>query len=1028
MHWRRGFQAKTLSFSLAALIFIGSPQAPLNSAQGQNYFRHKPRLGTTAASRARSRAAKVLEPGFLNGTLRVVQNLLKSLPPDAPQAGAALERVQTAVVHAMEAGRVEDRPNGGGDLKLKAAQELIAAVSALRKETRGAPALGRLEDAAVRLNQLVAESGFPARQYLEIGEIYEQADQSPSGPSIRVSRAAVDQLEKSVAQYGFPRPRAVYVKRPVSPLIPTAAILSYHSIYKLSILQEGGRQSEGNVLMAMDPSWLVQYDKPGGGKTLALKKGLYFTKEGELVLAEYKHPRPIHYFANFFTLGAYGRDDGVPLEKSLDIPTSSSESLEKVINDKLFTRIVMAREGIPVPKTLAFMFGLPEDKAKADIYREAAPGIKTMLVNPANFDRGRILAAVRGFLARYRGDEVVVKPSGSQWHSGVGVSILKREDAGAIAQAVEKLVPRLKPGEQILIDGRLMPPPFHEDGQLKDSNVRVLMGWNDQTDDAGKAVYFARVGRWGGAVNVESGSAVTSFEKLVAGWNLSEKQIMRLRAQLERYTARFLKAFRSVELKLARPSREARDARTDYVGLDFMIDAKAGRLTPTIIEANDHDSGGQYQLDDYYPDLAGRHSKDWVTTMLHRGAREILRGKTILFAGAGSLSKKPYMERAKELGLKVVVLDSPGSWAEKIADVFIPIDILKREKAYPDAIRKVMRVMRSHPVDGVVTFWEDDVPLAGKLAETFGWRGASYQTYMNARAKFKTREVMSQAGLPTPRFRTARSENELVQALEHVGYPAIIKPAWGAEALLVSKVRDLGEALSAYRKTQESREIDPILNYGKEVVVEQYLDGQEVDVDVKVQGGQTLFWSVTDNHPTQEPRFAATGSNLTSRLPLLRQKILAGLAARTLRALGFMDGVFHVEAKYTSIGPRIIEVNARMGGGYVWDWVKEVWGVDLVEEALKIAVGVSTQPHYDKSPKTNLYGRFVFPDGKGPVDLNRLKPIEKDKPAGLAFIKYFKKDGDWINDPSLSDSRIALVTAEGATPQLARQNFNKLKL
>ena len=141
-----------------------------------------------------------------------------------------------------------------------------------------------------------------------------------------------------------------------------------------------------------------------------------------------------------------------------------------------------------------------------------------------------------------------------------------------------------------------------------------------------------------------------------------------------------------------------------------------------------------------------------------------------------------------------------------------------------------------------------------------------------------------------------------------------------------------------------------------------------------------------------------------------------------------MDGVFHVEAKYTSIGPRIIEVNARMGGGYVWDWVKEVWGVDLVEEALKIAVGVSTQPHYDKSPKTNLYGRFVFPDGKGPVDLNRLKPIEKDKPAGLAFIKYFKKDGDWINDPSLSDSRIALVTAEGATPQLARQNFNKLKL
>jgi hypothetical protein len=36
-----------------------------------------------------------------------------------------------------------------------------------------------------------------------------------------------------------------------------------------------------------------------------------------------------------------------------------------------------------------------------------------------------------------------------------------------------------------------------------------------------------------------------------------------------------------------------------------------------------------------------------------------------------------------------------------------------------------------------------------------------------------------------------------------------------------------------------------------------------------------------------------------------------------LQALGFHLGVFHVESKYTSRGPRLIEVNARMGGGPV---------------------------------------------------------------------------------------------------------------
>ena len=42
---------------------------------------------------------------------------------------------------------------------------------------------------------------------------------------------------------------------------------------------------------------------------------------------------------------------------------------------------------------------------------------------------------------------------------------------------------------------------------------------------------------------------------------------------------------------------------------------------------------------------------------------------------------------------------------------------------------------------------------------------------------------------------------------------------------------------------------------------------------------------------------------------------MSKLCTDTLAALGFSCGVFHVEGKVTSRGPRIIEVNARMGGG-----------------------------------------------------------------------------------------------------------------
>ena len=44
---------------------------------------------------------------------------------------------------------------------------------------------------------------------------------------------------------------------------------------------------------------------------------------------------------------------------------------------------------------------------------------------------------------------------------------------------------------------------------------------------------------------------------------------------------------------------------------------------------------------------------------------------------------------------------------------------------------------------------------------------------------------------------------------------------------------------------------------------------------------------------------------------------LMSLAVESVHALGLTLGVFHAELKYTSRGPRLIEVNCRMGGGPV---------------------------------------------------------------------------------------------------------------
>ena len=128
-------------------------------------------------------------------------------------------------------------------------------------------------------------------------------------------------------------------------------------------------------------------------------------------------------------------------------------------------------------------------------------------------------------------------------------------------------------------------------------------------------------------------------------------------------------------------------------------------------------------------------------------------------------------------------------------------------------------------------------------------------------------------------------------------------------------------------------------------MLEQYLDGPEVDVDVVMADGEAQYAVVVDNGPTAEPYFAETWGLCPSRLPTATQDELRALAVASLKSCGFECGVFHVELKQTSKGPRLIEINARMGGGQVRQTHMIASGVDLVEETLFTAVGIPCRPH-----------------------------------------------------------------------------------
>lgn len=384
---------------------------------------------------------------------------------------------------------------------------------------------------------------------------------------------------------------------------------------------------------------------------------------------------------------------------------------------------------------------------------------------------------------------------------------------------------------------------------------------------------------------------------------------------------------------------------------------------------------------------------------------KLMRGSSVLIIQGGYPGKQFIYDRLRELGVSVTIMDGPNShWCaaaeEGIIDDFIELDFTEHDTVFQRAVEAIKDALQHTHFDAVTTYFEDAVSLSARLAATLQLGVNPVEACDRARNKRRTREVMAQVGLPVPRFARVECADDIAPACVQVGFPAIMKPAFGAASLGVTRVNDLAEALAAYAKLFPTLDVkeDPIWAQGTEMVLEEYYDGDEFDIDLLLFGGKIVYAKVSDNWACWEPWFQETGTNCPSIYPAAKQRELEKLAGDTALALGFRAGCFHVECKYTSRGPRIIEVNARMGGVSVRDINRCAWGVDLVEEHCMAALRIPIRPVIPAQPLRFMAESAVNAPFSGVINAeNWLDFVLEDK--RVHKITYFKKKGDRVVGP-----------------------------
>ena len=336
----------------------------------------------------------------------------------------------------------------------------------------------------------------------------------------------------------------------------------------------------------------------------------------------------------------------------------------------------------------------------------------------------------------------------------------------------------------------------------------------------------------------------------------------------------------------------------------------------------------------------------------------------VVFITGAAVSKAFQFKTARALGNRVIAIDSERSDGRYLVsngdiDEFIPLELsTDPEKAAEQCTACIKSCGKI--VGGVVTFMEMAVYVTSLVAEALGLPGLPPMSVACAREKGRFRLAMRSAGLPNVKSHSIRSKGDLEKAAFQVGFPAVLKPIIGADSIAVKRVNtfiDLEQAFSeaVYVLTRVDISsgflISPVREKGRnlcvlpiEFLLEEYLEGPEVDVDIVLRRGECWYSGVSDNGPTKEPYFTETYGVVPSLLPTEEQNVLSELAFESLKTLGFKDGVFHVEAKLTSCGPRIIEINSRMGGGPICEMHRRVNQIDLCEAQLRISLGLDFSP------------------------------------------------------------------------------------
>lgn len=341
--------------------------------------------------------------------------------------------------------------------------------------------------------------------------------------------------------------------------------------------------------------------------------------------------------------------------------------------------------------------------------------------------------------------------------------------------------------------------------------------------------------------------------------------------------------------------------------------------------------------------------------------------------------------------------------------------------------QQIVDYAKEHALEAIVSVDDETMVLAAQVSSVLGLPHNSTESVFSTRNKFRMRERLFKAGLPSPEFRLFSIHEDPKQLASQVKFPCVLKPTFLAASRGVIRANHSEEFKIAFRRIKNILDDPEVKSLGgeaaNEILVEDYIPGKEVALEGLMMKGDLQVLALFDKpDPMEGPFFEETIYVTPSRLPPSLQGNITQSVSRSAQALGLMEGPIHAEMRLNEKGPWVIELASRTIGGLCSRTLRFGTGLTLEEIILRHALRL---PIESMEREKQASGVMMIPIPESGT-LKKVRGKDKAKKvSGVEEVSFLIQTGQEVISLPEGHRYLGFIFARGETPDQVESSLRE---